>query len=241
MADVIETAHRHLAAQNHKPADRPVGRTVKGKGLGATGHRQGGPDHAAMHKYRQALIPMRRAQPKQRLPDPPVQRLCCLGAGDLAPFLAAPRLFKGRIVLRGLDPIQPIVPFAQMHLAQVRFDDRGQAKARRQRRRCLMGAPQAGDIDRINRRAGQVIRHRLRLAPPLGMQRRIAMPVLDGKRAPRHRRLGFAVPDQQHIAGPSRQHKAMLAVFFGHSAPLYIPKLKKPACIKAQARGNDKP
>ena len=94
MGAVVEAAHDHPVLGQHDPADRAIGGPVKGKRLRATGQRQSGTNHPAMHKGSDALIRMGRRNPRQRRRHPVAQLRGGFSAGNFAPFLIGNRALK---------------------------------------------------------------------------------------------------------------------------------------------------
>jgi len=151
-------------------------------------------------------------------PGGEVDRL--LGTWDHVPGLLGLHALPVRVVLRGPDPVDPALPVAEEHLAQVGLDDRFQAGGLGERRSGLRGALEAGDVDRGQGQPGQASGDQQRLLLAHRVQRRVAVPAHQGLRLTLAQGSGLSVAHQVDVRGACGELEAFLAELLGHEVPL---------------------
>ncbi len=112
-------------------------------------------------------------------------------------------------------PVHAAFPVAEEHLAQVALDDGFEADPLRERRRRLVGAPQTGDVDRVDLLLGQTHAELFGLPSPLGGELGITVPVGEGEGLIGSRRCRFTVAHDEQFGRAGRWRESILTEPFG--------------------------
>lgn len=146
---------------------------------------------------------------------PGTELVGALRSGDQTPLPRRHRLLKDRITLGPLLPEQPAFPVAEEDLAELTLDRGLQTEPLGERRRRLVRAPQAGDVDRVDVLVGQTKTELFGLPPPLRCELGIAMTVGESEGLTGLRRRRFTMAHDEQFRRARRGRESKLAEPFG--------------------------